>query len=76
MPRFFGLSIFPKEPAVEHTHSPCQCLEADKPPGTVHERYITMDELRSPRGLQGSPDWEGRGAIALVPENLSEEGGL
>ncbi|MGJ8696766.1 MAG: hypothetical protein ACSHYF_10635 [Verrucomicrobiaceae bacterium] len=73
MPRFFGLSIFPEKPAIEHSHSPCKCLEEKNPPGTVHERYVTMEELLSPRGLQGSPDWEGRGAIALIPEELVVE---
>ncbi len=73
MPRFFGLSIFPEKPAIEHSDSPCKCVEHDNPPGTVHERYVTMEELLSPRGLQGSPDWEGRGAIALIPEELKVE---
>ena len=71
MPRFFGLSVFPEKPAMTHTCSDdqhaCACLSQDPQPGTVHERYIAMDELLSERGLQGSPDWEGRGALALLP---------
>lgn len=71
MPRFFGLSVFPDKPAMLHSrgdeHRACACLSQDPQPGTVHERYIAMDELLSERGLQGSPDWEGRGALALVP---------
>lgn len=72
MPKFYGLSIFPDKPAIEHTESPCPCLDCtENPPGTVHERYITMHELISGRGLQGSLDWEGTGAIALVPDGVS-----
>jgi len=71
MPRFFGLSVFPEKPAMLHSRGddqhPCACLSQDPQPGTVHERYIALDELLSERGLQGSPDWEGRGALALVP---------
>jgi hypothetical protein len=64
MPKFFGLTIIPENPTFTHSaQSPCTCLA----PGSVHERYIAMDELLSPRGLQGSPDWEGKGALALVP---------
>ncbi|MEM9081097.1 MAG: hypothetical protein AAGC74_10445 [Verrucomicrobiota bacterium] len=73
MPHFYGLSIFPKKPAIKHTASPCSCLEQKTPPGTVHERYLTVDELISPRGLQGSPDWEGRGAIALIPDESTSK---
>lgn len=73
MPRFYGLSIFPEEPAIKHTTAPCQCLQNEQSPGTVHERYLTMDELVSTRGLQGSPDWEGHGAIALLPEEFIEQ---
>ena len=72
MPRFYGLSIFPDKPTVEHTPTEtCKCLEScpENPPGTVHERYIAMDELISTRGLQGSRDWEGSGAIALIPKS-------
>ena len=73
MPKFYGLSIFPDEPAIEHCQSPCTCLEAINPnknkrTGKVHERFFTIKELLSRRGLQGSLDWEGKGAIALVPE--------
>ncbi len=72
MPKFYGLSIFPDEPAIKHSQSPCPCLDhTDNPPGAVHERYITMHELISGRGLQGSPDWEGDGAIALVPNGVA-----
>ena len=67
MPKFYGLSIFPEQPAVTHTASPCACLNADQQPGTVHERYLAMDEVLSTRGLQGSPDWDGIGALALIP---------
>jgi hypothetical protein len=67
MPKFYGLSIFPDKPAVSHTASPCGCLTSDNQPGTVHQRYLAMDEVLSTRGLQGSPDWEGQGALALVP---------
>lgn len=68
MPKFFGLTTVPDKPTFDHTaHAPCKCLESDNPPGSVHERYFSMDELLSPRGLQGSPDWEGKGALALVP---------
>jgi len=70
MPKFYGLSVFPETPAIEHTLSPCPCLShTDNPPGSVHERYITVGEMLSHRGLQGSPDWEGKGAIAIVPDN-------
>lgn len=74
MPKFYGLSIFPDEPTVEHSADvTCKCLEScpENPPGTVHERYFAMDEILSHRGLQGSPDWEGDGAIALVPAENS-----
>ncbi len=68
MPSFFGLTILPEKPTFQHTAvAPCPCLTSDNPPGSVHERYLAMAELLSPRGLQGSPDWEGRGALALVP---------
>lgn len=68
MPKFFGLTTMPEKPTFRHTaEQPCQCLASNNPPGSVHERYIAMDELLSPRGLQGSPDWEGKGALALVP---------
>ncbi len=67
MPKFYGLSIFPNKPSVIHTASPCACLTSDNQPGTVHERYLAMDEVLSPRGLQGAPDWEGVGALALLP---------
>lgn len=73
MPKFFGLTTLPEKPTFQHTaQDPCTCLNADNPPGSVHERYMAMDELLSPRGLQGSPDWEGKGAIALVPEEVTE----
>ncbi|MGJ8726228.1 MAG: hypothetical protein ACSHYB_16850 [Roseibacillus sp.] len=73
MPRFYGLSIFPDEPTITHCNSPCSCLEAtdskeNKRTGKVNERFFTMEELLSHRGLQGSLDWEGKGAIALIPE--------
>ena len=73
MPKFYGLSIFPDEPTIEHCSSPCSCLEAvkgkkNKRTGKVHERFFTIKELLSHRGLQGSLDWEGKGAIALVPK--------
>jgi hypothetical protein len=71
MPKFFGLTIFPDKPAIPHQQSqaqrPCACLELDPQPGTVHERFLTMEELVSTCGLQGSPDWEGKGALALLP---------
>ena len=68
MPKFFGLTTLPEKPTFQHSaHDPCTCLASDNPPGSVHERYLSMDELLSPRGLQGSPDWEGKGALALVP---------
>lgn len=68
MPRFFGLTTLPEKPTFQHTaHEPCTCLASDNPPGSVHERYMALEELLSPRGLQGSPDWEGKGALALVP---------
>jgi hypothetical protein len=68
MPRFFGLTTLPEKPTFQHTaHDPCTCLASDNPPGSVHERYMALEELLSPRGLQGSPDWEGNGALALVP---------
>lgn len=77
MPKFFGLTTLPEKPTFDHTaQDPCTCLSADNPPGSVHERYMAMDELLSPRGLQGSPDWEGKGAIALVPEDLTEAAAL
>ena len=68
MPGFFGLTTVPEKPTFTHSaQSPCHCLASDHPPGSVHERYLALDELLSPRGLQGSPDWEGKGALALVP---------
>lgn len=67
MPKFYGLSIFPDKPTVTHSASPCACLTSDRQPGTVHERYMAMDEVLSTRGLQGAPDWEGHGALALLP---------
>lgn len=67
MPPFFGISVYPEKTTFTHTSTPCLCLQSDQRPGTVHERYIALAELLSPRGLQGSPDWEGKGAIALVP---------
>jgi len=72
MPRFFGISIFPDTPAIDHTPTTtCKCLELspENPPGTVHERYIAIEELLSTRGLQGSRDWEGLGAIALIAKD-------
>ncbi len=75
MPKFFGLTTLPEKPTFTHTaHDPCTCLASDNPPGSVHERYIAMDELLSPRGLQGSPDWEGKGALALVPADARAAG--
>lgn len=72
MPRFFGLTTLPEKPTFQHTaQDPCTCLNADNPPGSVHERYMALEELLSPRGLQGSPDWEGHGALALVPAGAS-----
>lgn len=68
MPGFFGLTTMPEKPTFLHTAGDsCPCLAADNPPGSVHERYMAVEELLSPRGLQGSPDWEGKGALALVP---------
>lgn len=77
MPKFYGLSIFPDQPAIEHCQSPCSCLDSinakeNKRTGKVHERFFTINELLSHRGLQGSLDWEGKGAIALVPEGASK----
>lgn len=76
MPRFYGLSIFPEKPAIEHGTAPCSCLDhtdagKNERTGKVHERFFTIEELLSHRGLQGSPDWEGEGAIALVPVGTS-----
>lgn len=73
MPKFYGLSIFPEKPIMIHTASPCACIQCDEKnqqAGHVNERYFTMEELLSHRGLQGTPDWEGNGAIALVPQGL------
>ncbi len=73
MPKFYGLSVFPDKPTVEHTSTEtCKCLEActEGSVGTVHERYFAMEELVSQRGLQGSIDWEGSGAIALIPDDI------
>ncbi len=68
MPKFFGLTTMPDQPTFRHTaEDPCPCLASNNPPGSVHERYMALEELLSPRGLQGSPDWEGKGALALVP---------
>ena len=68
MPKFFGLTVLPEKPTFIHSpHAPCNCLASNNPPGSVHERYFSLEELLSPRGLQGSPDWEGKGALALVP---------
>ncbi len=68
MPKFFGLTTMPDQPTFRHTAAdPCPCLASNNPPGSVHERYMALEELLSPRGLQGSPDWEGKGALALVP---------
>ncbi len=68
MPKFFGLTTMPEQPTFRHTAAePCPCLASNNPPGSVHERYMALEELLSPRGLQGSPDWEGKGALALVP---------
>jgi hypothetical protein len=67
MPKFFGLSIYPEKGTFEHGPSPCACLQADNPPGCVHERYMALEELLSTRGLHGSPDWEGHGALAILP---------
>jgi hypothetical protein len=73
MPKFFGLTVYPEKGTFEHGGAPCKCLLSDQAPASVHERYIAMDELLSPRGLHGSPDWEGNGAIAIVPEsNVTE----
>jgi hypothetical protein len=74
MPAFFGLSIYPEKTTFTHSgshSSTCTCLQSDHQAGTVHERYLAMDELLSPRGLQGTPDWEGRGAIALMVDDAS-----
>lgn len=68
MPSFFGLTTLPDKPTFKHTAGlSCHCLDSDNPPGSVHERYFALEELLSPRGLQGSSDWDGKGAIALVP---------
>ena len=68
MPKFFGLTTMPEQPTFRHTAAdPCPCLASNNSPGSVHERYMALEELLSPRGLQGSPDWEGKGALALVP---------
>lgn len=69
MPKFYGLTIYPEQGTFLHAEAPCACLLADNPPSSVHERYMAMDELLSPRGLQGSPDWEGQGALAVMPAN-------
>lgn len=69
MPKFFGLTVYPEKGTFEHGAAPCKCLHSDQAPASVHERYIAMEELLSPRGLHGSPDWEGHGAIAIVPES-------
>lgn len=66
MPKFFGLSIYPEKGTFDHSQAPCACLQSDNPPASVHERYMAMDELLSPRGLQGTPDWEGNGALAIL----------
>lgn len=71
MPPFFGLSVYPEKSTFTHAAAPCPCLQSDNPPGSVHERYMAMEELTSPRGLQGSPDWEGKGALALIPGELA-----
>ncbi len=73
MPAFFGLSIYPEKTTFTHSsvQGACTCLQSDHQAGTVHERYLALDELLSPRGLQGTPDWEGRGAIALMPAEVS-----
>ena len=73
MPAFFGLSIYPEKTTFSHSSAQgaCTCLQSDHQAGTVHERYLALDELLSPRGLQGTPDWEGRGAIALMPAEVS-----
>ncbi|MCU0749978.1 MAG: hypothetical protein MUF13_10590 [Akkermansiaceae bacterium] len=73
MPKFFGLTIYPEKATFVHSAAPCKCLNADRPPASVHERYIAMDELLSPRGLHGSPDWEGNGAIAIIPDSETTE---
>ena len=69
MPKFYGLSVFPEKPRICHGPSPCACMKADgeNSPGTIHERFFTTTELLTHRGLQGAPDHEGDGAIALVP---------
>lgn len=72
MPRFYGLSVFPDKPLLDHGPQPCNCLKhaeshADACTGQVHERYFSMEELLSHRGLQGAPDWKEKGAIALIP---------
>ena len=71
MPRFFGLSRFPEEPRIDHRQEDCPCMapKGKNSPGTVHERFFTTSELISHRGLQGAPDHEGEGAIAIVPPN-------
>lgn len=67
MPKFFGLTIYPEKGTFEHGAAPCTCLQSDHPPASVHERFMALDELLSPRGLHGSPDWEGNGALAILP---------
>lgn len=72
MPRFYGLSVFPDKPLLDHGPQPCNCLKhadnhSDECTGQVHERYFSMEELLSHRGLQGAPDWKENGAIALIP---------
>lgn len=72
MPRFYGLSVFPDKPLLDHGPQPCNCLkhadnQSDECTGQVHERYFSMEELLSHRGLQGAPDWKENGAIALIP---------
>jgi hypothetical protein len=74
MPKFFGLTIYPEKGTFEHGSAPCECLHSDNPPASVHERYMALEELLSPRGLHGSPDWEGNGAIAIIQTKGASEG--
>lgn len=67
MPKFFGLSVYPAKGTFDHGQAPCACLQSDNPPASIHERYMALDELLSTRGLHGSPDWEGNGALAILP---------
>ena len=75
MPGFYGLSKFPEEPRVIHCKENCPYMEpkGKNKPGTVHERFFTTSELVSHRGLQGAPDHEGKGAIAIVPAESDTE---